>query len=143
MPIAAALPTAAAATADPAFALIAEKLAEDAAHGEAIDAQDEAERDHEDGSPRLCSRCAGGVAALQRRVRRRQRGRLAAGHDATHDACRRRRGPPIANEIEGGGMEWPATDTVGAQGWHYQLRATMAVAIEVLIKARAGEAVQA
>jgi hypothetical protein len=30
---------------DPAFALIAEKLAADAAHGKAIDAEDEAESD--------------------------------------------------------------------------------------------------
>jgi hypothetical protein len=49
----------------------------------------------------------------------------------------------FANEIEDGGMEWPATDTVGPEGWHYQLRATVAAAIEALIKARAGEAVQA
>ena len=39
----------------------------------------------------------------------------------------------FANEIEVGGMEWPATDTVGAEGWHYQLRATMAAAIEAII----------
>jgi hypothetical protein len=39
----------------------------------------------------------------------------------------------FANEIEDGGMEWPATDTVGAEGWHYQLRATMAAAIEAII----------
>jgi hypothetical protein len=29
-------------------------------------------------------------------------------------------------------MEWPATDTVGPEGWHYQLRATMAAAIEAI-----------
>jgi hypothetical protein len=40
----------------------------------------------------------------------------------------------FANEIEDGGMEWPKTDVVGAEGWHYQLRATMAAAIEALIK---------
>jgi hypothetical protein len=34
------------------------------------------------------------------------------------------------------------TDTVGPQGWHYQLRATMAAAIEAMIKAQAGKAVQ-
>jgi hypothetical protein len=37
-------------------------------------------------------------------------------------------------------MEWPSTDTVGAEGWHYQLRASMAVALEALLKA--GKAVQ-
>ena len=49
----------------------------------------------------------------------------------------------FANEIEDGGMEWPDTDTVGPEGWHYQLRATMAAAIEALIKAPAGKAVRA
>jgi hypothetical protein len=46
---AAALPIAcpAAPAADPAFALIGEKLAADAGHCEAIDAQDEAETDDE------------------------------------------------------------------------------------------------
>jgi hypothetical protein len=39
----------------------------------------------------------------------------------------------FANEIEDGGMEWPSTDTVGAEGWHYQLRATMATAIETIM----------
>jgi hypothetical protein len=31
-------------------------------------------------------------------------------------------------------MEWPDTDTVGAEGWHYQLRETMAAAIEAIIR---------
>jgi hypothetical protein len=48
----------------------------------------------------------------------------------------------FANEIEDGGVEWPDTDTVGAEGWHYQLRATMAAAIEALIKGSAGKAVR-
>jgi hypothetical protein len=48
----------------------------------------------------------------------------------------------FANEIEDGGMEWPGTDTVGADGWHYQLRATTAAAIENLIDAQAGKAVR-
>jgi hypothetical protein len=25
----------------------------------------------------------------------------------------------FANAIEDGGMEWPNTDTVGAEGWHF------------------------
>jgi hypothetical protein len=41
----------------------------------------------------------------------------------------------FANEIEDGGMEGPNTDAVGREGWHYQLRATMAAAIEALMKA--------
>ena len=43
----------------------------------------------------------------------------------------------FANEIEEGGMEWPGTDVVGPEGWHYQLRATMAAALEALLKAQA------
>jgi hypothetical protein len=116
---------------DPAFGLIAEKLAADAAHCEAIDAQDAAETTHEYGS-----------AATQE------------AWDRCCDACwvvneadwRLARTPPttlagvaavlrFANAIEDGGMEWPVTDTIGAEGWHYQLRATMAQAIEDLIKA--------
>jgi hypothetical protein len=48
----------------------------------------------------------------------------------------------FANEVEDAGRDWPDTDTIGPDGWHYQLRATMAVAIEALIKAQAGKAVQ-
>jgi hypothetical protein len=46
LPAVAAIPTTEPATIDPAFDLIAEKLATDAAHGDAIDAQDEAELHH-------------------------------------------------------------------------------------------------
>jgi hypothetical protein len=35
-----------------------------------------------------------------------------------------------ANEWEDAGEEWPDTDTIGANGWHYQLRQTLAEAIE-------------
>ena len=115
---------------DPAFALITEKLAADAAHGEAIDAQDEAESDDgydpdavDEAWQRCCDACSivnkadwrlattppttlAGVAAVLR----------------------------FANEIEDGCMEWPNTDTVGPEGWHYQLRATVASAIEAIIR---------
>jgi hypothetical protein len=138
MPIAAALPTAEAATADPAFALIAEKLAADAAHGEAIDAQDEAEREHGYGSPvvqeawqRCCIAC-GIVNEADWRLATTPPTTLAGVAAVLR----------FANEIEDGGMEWPSTDTIGAEGWHYQLRATMAAAIEALIEAQAGKAVR-
>jgi hypothetical protein len=119
---------------DPAFALIAEKLAADMAHGVSIDALDEAE----DG--------AGGDEAFERCC--------VAGSIVNEADWRLATTPPttlagvaavlrFANEIEDGGMEWPNTDAAGPEGWHYQLRATMAAAIEALIKARAGEAVQA
>jgi len=49
----------------------------------------------------------------------------------------------FANEIEDAGGDWPDTDTIGAEGWHYQLRATMAAAVEALIKAQVGKAVLA
>lgn len=38
-----------------------------------------------------------------------------------------------ANEFEDRGEEWPDTDAIGSDGWHYQLRATVAAAIETLI----------
>jgi hypothetical protein len=43
------------------------------------------------------------------------------------------------NEVEDAGGDWPDTDTIGSEGWHYQLRATMAATIETLL---AGKAVQ-
>ncbi|WFU57741.1 hypothetical protein QA639_09640 [Bradyrhizobium pachyrhizi] len=32
------------------------------------------------------------------------------------------------NRYEDAGEEWPGTDTIGPEGWHYKLRQTMAVA---------------
>jgi hypothetical protein len=137
LPIAAAIPTAAEATSDPAFALIAEKLAADVAHCEAIDAQGEFERRRDYSSD-------GAIEA----------------QDNSEDACHLANEadwklvttPPttlagvaavlrFANRIEDDGNEWPDTDAVGSEGWHYQLRATMAAAVEALIRAQAGKAV--
>jgi hypothetical protein len=122
---------------DPAFALIAEKLAADVAHCEAIDAEDEFDEqcDHssdaaieaQENSETACHyvhevdwklattppTTLGGVAAVLR----------------------------FANEIEDAGNEWPDTDAIGREGWHYQLRATMAAAIEALL-IQAGKAVR-
>jgi hypothetical protein len=141
--VAAAIPTYARANpghaVDPAFALIAEKLAADVAHCEAIDAQDEAEESQgirSDAADEAFERCC------------------IAGRAVSEADWRLATTPPttlagvaavlrFANEIEDGGMEWPNTDTVGPDGWHYQLRATMAAAIEALIKTPAGKAVQA
>ena len=39
----------------------------------------------------------------------------------------------FANQIEDEGNEWPDTDTVGREGWHYQLRASIAAAIEAIV----------
>jgi hypothetical protein len=44
----------------------------------------------------------------------------------------------FANEVEDAGGDWPNTDTIGADGWHYQLRATIAAAIETIIRQAAG-----
>ena len=38
----------------------------------------------------------------------------------------------FANEVEDAGGDWPNTDTIGADGWHYQLRATIAAAVAAL-----------
>ena len=136
LPIATAIPTTADAAADPAFALIAEKRAADVAHGVAIDAQDAADAEHGfdpqaawDADERCYDACWAVFEADWRLAR------TPPTTFAGVAAVLR-----FANEIEDGGMEWPATDTVGAEGWHYQLRATMAAAIEALIEA--GKAVQ-
>jgi hypothetical protein len=119
---------------DPAFALIAKKLAADAAHCEAIDAQDAVEfGDDPDAKAEAWQRCCDAC-----RVVNEADWRLATTVPTTLAgvaAVLR-----FANAIEDGGMEWPCTDTVGSEGWHYQLRATMAAAIEALIEA--GKAVQ-
>ncbi|HEX7566421.1 MAG TPA: hypothetical protein VF396_24685 [Bradyrhizobium sp.] len=123
---------------DPAFALIAEKLAADVAHCEAIDGQDKADVEHGYDSQ----------AAWEANDRCE-----VAGHAVNVVDWRLARTPPatlagvaavlrFANEIEDGGMEWPNTDTIGREGWHYQLRATMAAALEALINAQGGKAVR-
>jgi hypothetical protein len=123
---------------DPIYALIAEKRATDVAHSDACDAisaaeerygvdSDEAEAAFENGGPACDAAYAAswplattqpttlaGVVAVLR----------------------------FANEIEDAGNEWPNTDVVGRDGWHYKLRATMAAAIEALLNAQAGKAVR-
>jgi hypothetical protein len=118
---------------DPAFTLIAEKLAADVAHCVAIDAEEEAE-EHGIGLDEASDRS------------------LAACRAAHAIDWKLTTTPPMtlagiaavlrfANEHEDAGGEWPNTDAVGPDGWHYQLRATMAAAIEALIKAPAGKLV--
>ena len=122
---------------DPAFVLIADKRAADIAHGEAIDAQDEADERsgfHSDESSEADDRClvaCRAVNAIDWKLATTPPTTLAGVAAVLR----------FANEIEDGGMEWPSTDVVGTDGWHYQLRATMAAAIEALIKAPAGKAV--
>jgi hypothetical protein len=111
---------------DPAFALIADKRAADIAHCEAIDAQDAAD-ERGIGVDEAADRCE------------------AAGHAVNAIDWRLATTPPMslagvaavlrfANEHEDAGGDWPSSDTIGADGWHYQLRATMAAAIEAIIR---------
>jgi hypothetical protein len=116
---------------DPVFALIADKRAADVAHCEAIDAQDEAEGRYgirSDEASEADDRCE------------------AAGQAVNAIDWRLATTPPMtlagiaavlrfANEHEDAGGDWPNTDAIGADGWHYQLRSTMAAAIEELMKA--------
>jgi hypothetical protein len=112
---------------DPAFALIADKQAADIAHGEAIDAQDEADESGigQDEAHDRCCAAGDAVNAIDWKLATIPPTTLAGVAAVLR----------FANEIEDGGMEWPNTDAVGHEGWHYQLRATMAAAIEALMKA--------
>jgi hypothetical protein len=123
---------------DPAFALIAEKRAADIAHCEAIDAQDEAEGRygfHSDEASEADDRCSAACHAAHA-IDWKLATMLPTTLAGVAAVLR------FANEHEDAGGEWPNTDAIGADGWHYQLRATMAAAIEALIKAPAGKAVQ-
>jgi hypothetical protein len=110
---------------DPAFALIADKRAADIAHGEAIDAEEAEE--HGIGLDEAYDRRSAACHAAQAIY-----WKLATTLPTTLAgvaAVLR-----FANEHEDAGGEWPNTDEVGADGWHYQLRATMAAAIEAIIR---------
>lgn len=129
-----ALAAAAEVVVDPAFALIAAKRAVDVAHIAAIDVQTEAEK-------RFGSRSAEAWEAFKR----------------SGDACvavnkiawKLATTPPttlggvaavlrFANQLEDEGEEWPDTDAIGPEGWHYQLRKTMADALEAIMRQAAG-----
>jgi hypothetical protein len=118
---------------DPAFALIADKIAGDIAHGEVIDAQDEADEcgiGQDEAYDRCCAACDA-VDAIDWKLATTPPTTLAGVAAVLR----------FANEMEDAGLEWPNTDAIGPDGWHYQLRATMAAAIEALIKVPAGKAV--
>jgi hypothetical protein len=123
--------------ADPAFALIRAKREADVLHSWAIDAQDAAEvwqGPSSDVARKAAERCYTAVVAVNEID-----WKLATTPPTTLPgvvAVLR-----LANLIEDEGCEWPLTDTIGPDGWHYQLRATMATAIEALITAQ-GKAVQ-
>jgi hypothetical protein len=116
---------------DPAFELIRAKRGADVLYSWAIEAQDVIERQY------------GATSEAARKAQDRCEARCVAANDAEWKLATT---PPttlagvaavlrLANLIEDGGGEWPCTDTVGAEGWHYQLRATMAQAVEAMINA--------
>jgi hypothetical protein len=123
---------------DPVFGLIADRLAADIAYGEVIDAQDEAEGRygfHSDEASEAADRC--GAACWTVNVIDWKLATTLPTTLAGVAAVLR-----FANEHEDAGGEWPDTDAVGPDGWHYQLRATMAAALEALINAQGGKAVR-
>jgi hypothetical protein len=126
----AAAPDSPACVVDPAFTLIAAHRAAEVVHCEVIDAQDEAEvkygiRSDEawearDRSGAMCDE----INAIAWKLAATQPTTLAGIAAVLR----------FANEVEDAGGEWPHTDTIGPDGWHYQLRATMAAALEALIR---------
>jgi hypothetical protein len=120
----------AAAAPDPVFAQIAAKRAADIAHGEAIDVQDAAEDQYGFRSQQAwdadeaCEKA--GNFAMDAAW---QLARTAPATLAGVAAVLR-----FANQHEDEGFEWPAGDIIGPKGWNYQLRATMAQAIETIVR---------
>jgi hypothetical protein len=129
--VAAAIPTAVLAatpTVDPIFAAIAGWQAAHAAHGRACDVLGEAET-------RFGFKSEEAAAAFEA---------ARAACDASWVAAWSLASTPpttlagvvavlrLANEIEDTGHGWPDTDTIGHEGWHYQLRASIAAAIEAI-----------
>lgn len=117
---------------DPAFAVIAKKRAADLAHIRAIEHTDTfSPRDHSDAcldawdaQGEACDYAhevgweiattkpttMAGVAAVLRFV----------------------------NDVEDAGDEWPNSDAIGPGGWHYQLRKTLAAAVENILHGNEG-----
>jgi hypothetical protein len=125
-------------SADPAVALIAEKRAIDVAHCAAIDAQDAAEGRFGHSSDEAWEAAEHCETACHEanEIEWRLAGTLPTTLAGVAAVLR------FANQIEDEGNEWPDTDTIGREGWHYQLRATMAAALEALLKAQGAKAVQ-
>ena len=118
---------------DPAFDLIARKRAADLVYGLAIDAQDEAAKRYGINSEEdwaasdLCEVHCDVVNRIDWDLARTPPTTLAGVAAVLR----------FANQIEDQGLEWPMTDTVGREGWHYRLRATMAQAIETIVSQKA------
>jgi hypothetical protein len=123
---------------DPAFTLIAEKLAADVAHEKAIDTHGEFDnrRDRSSDAARAAWENSAAACHYVNEVDWKLATTLPTTLAGVAAVLR------FANQIEDEGGEWPDTDTIGREGWHYQPRATMAAAIEALLNAQAGKAVQ-
>jgi hypothetical protein len=123
-------------SADPAFGLIGAKRAADVVHCSAIDVQDDAESRFGDGSTEAWSAAEDCEAAYD--AANEIEWKLATTKPTTLAGVAAVLS--FANQIEDEGGEWPNTDTIGPEGWHYKLRATMAEAVESIIRAGGGAA---
>jgi hypothetical protein len=126
----AAAPASAACAIDPAFALITTYRAADVALSNAIDVEEAAQIKYGDRSEEAseagdrCGAACSEVNAVCWKLANTPPTTLAGVAAVLR----------FANEVEDAGLEWPHTDTIGAEGGHYQLRATMAAAVEAIIR---------
>ena len=109
--------------ADPIFALIARHRAEHKAYDEAILASDEFCNtpkwcDADDRVEQLCVSCQDLGWALANTIPTTMAGVAAV--------------LSYANEFEDLGDEWPDSDAIGRDGWHYQLRQSTSRALQAL-----------
>jgi hypothetical protein len=106
--------------ADPIFALIARHRAEYKAYGDAILAQEPSGRwrDADARVEQLCDSCQELGWAIASTIPTTMAGVAAV--------------LSYANEFEDLGDEWPSTDDIGPEGWHYQLRQSTLRALQAL-----------
>jgi hypothetical protein len=118
---------------DPIYAAIAAKQAADVAHGLAIDVQDDADARYGHDSQQAWDADEACEEACHRAMDAAWQLAITAPTTLDGVAAILR----FANQHEEEGFEWPDSDRVGREGWHYQLRATMASAIEAIIRQQA------
>jgi hypothetical protein len=118
---------------DPIYAAIAEKQAADVAHGNAIDVQDAADTQYGGDSQQAWDADEACEEACHCAMDAAWQLAITAPTTLAGVAAILR----FANQHEDEGFEWPDTDRVGREGWHYHLRATMAAAIEAIIRQQA------
>jgi hypothetical protein len=118
---------------DPIYAALAAKQAADVAHGLAIDVQDDADARYGYDSQQAWDADEACEEACHRAMDAAWQLAITAPTTLAGVAAILR----FANQHEDEGFEWPDTDRIGREGWHYQLRATMAQAIEAIIRQKA------